>query len=349
MSLVKASKTKLSQYHHEMSRNLENSTNEKKKKKSISSVSLHDSHPKAFLDISNFSDLSQTTQSKLHSTSKYSVHFAGIDSPHETSLQSDNNPLSHILSQVTTAFCLLLNSETLLPHSGMFPYNGAIDSTKMSNICSDIVKAGDMVIATLLGIDESLDSTSYGLKSSFSISYLASVILKILELMPLDTHCSHYGLFSKLISAFLQLYFTELHHVIDHWSAILKYNYNDKVNFIKSYCCRISTAANLLHYIIELVNHTYNMSSSISYCNEVSTVASFASISFLIPSFQFLIKDVYVFINLLKNIFAQNQPKVLDHVKKSIRTSLEVLKFAKHWLTCLTGTKPPSKKLIQGN
>lgn len=343
VSLVNASKTKLSQYH-EMRGNLESSIEEKKMKKSSSSVSLHDSHPKAFLDISNFSDLAQTTQSRLHSTSKYSVHFAGIDSPHETSLKSD--PLNHILSQVTAAFCLLLNSEVLLPHSGMFPYNGTIDSVKMSNIYSDTVKAGDMVITTLLGIDE---LSSCGLKSSFPTSYLTSVVLKILELMPLDTNCSHYGLFSKLISAFLQLYFTELHDVIDHLSAILKYNYNDKVNFIKSYCCRISTTANLLHYIIELVNHTYNMSPFMSYCTEVSTVASFASFSFLTSSFQFLVKDVYIFINLLKNIFAQNQPKVLDYVKKCIRTSLEVLKFAKHWLAYLTGTKLPSKKLIQGN
>ena len=348
-SLVKVSRAKLSQYN-QMQGNIEGGPREKKRRKSLSSISLHDDHPNAFSDISNFPDVAQTVQSRLHNTSKYSVHFAGIDSIHETSLQGDNDPLHHIFSQAITAFCLLLNSEILLPHSGMFPYyNETIDSTMMNSIRNDVITAGDVVIVTLLGIDGPLDSNSEGfLKSSFSMSHLASVILKIFELMPLDVNCSHYGLFSKLISAFLQLYFTELHHGIDHWSAVLKYNYNDKVKFIENYCYRISTAANLLHYIIEHVNLIYDMSYCIS-SDQISTKINFASISFLMPSFQFLVQDVYFFINLLKKFFAQNQPNVLSYVKKNVRTSLEVLKFANHWLTCLTGTKPPCKNVIPGN
>lgn len=338
MSLVKASKARLAQYN-EMKGHLEASTKEKKAKQSLSSISLHDDCPKVFSDISNLSDLTQTG---LHSTSKYSVQFAGINSINETSFQSGDDPLNHVFSQATTAFCLLLNSEMLLPYHGMFPYKRTIDSAKMSTICSDVVKAGDIVIATLLGIDGPLDSC---LKSSFSMSYLSSVVLKIFDLMSLDVNSSHYGLFSKLITAFLQLYFTELHRGIDHWSAVLKYNYNDKLKFIDNYSYKISTAANLLHYVIEQFNSVYHMSSSLS----DDEIFSFTSISFLVPSFQFLIKDVYFFINLLKNLYAQNQPKVLNHVRECIRTSLEVLKFAKDWLKCLTGTKPPNKRLIPGN
>ena len=343
-SLVKVSKAKLSQYN-QMQGNIESSTKEKKRRKSLSSISLHDDHPNAFSDISNFPDVAQAVQSRLQNTNKYSVRFEGIDSIHETSLHGDNDPLHHVFSQAITAFCLLLNSEVLLPHSGMFPYSGTIDNVLMNSICHDVITAGDVVIATLLGIDDTMDLNMDGMKSSFSMSHLASVILKIFELMPLDVNCSHYCLCSKLISAYLQLYFAELHHGIDHWSAVLKYNYNDKVKYIESYCCRITTTANLLHYIIEQVNLTYDM----SYCinsDEISTRTNFASVSFLIPSFQFLVQDVY---NLLKKFFAQNQPNVLNHVKKSVRTSLEVLKFANHWLTCLTGTKPPGKKLIPGN
>ena len=346
ISLVKVSKARLSQYNH-MERNTEGITKERKRRKSLSSISLHDDHPNAFSDISNLPDVTQTIQSRLRSTGKYSVRFEGIDSIHETSsLHGDGDPLHHIFSQAITAFCLLLNSEMFLPHSGMFPYNGAIDSATMSSIRNDVITAGDVVITTLLGIDGPLDFNSEGLKSAFSLSRLASVILKIFELMPLDVHCSHYGLFSKLTSAFLQLYFTELHHGIDHWSATLKYNYSDKVKFIESYCYSITTTANLLHYIKECIKLTYDM----SYCiNDSDEISNFTSVSFLIPSYQFLVQDVYFFINLLKKYFAQNQPNVLDHVKKSVRTSLEVLKFANHWLTCLTGAKPPGKKLIPGN
>ena len=349
-SLVKVSKARLSQYNH-VQGNTESITKGRKRRKSLSSISLHDNHPNIFSDISNLPDVTQTAQSRLHSTSKYSVRFEGIDSIHETSsLYGDDDPLHQIFSQTITAFCLLLNSEVLLPHSGMLPYSGVIDSATMNSIRNDVITAGDVVITTLLGIDDPLDCNSEGiLKSSFSMSHLASVILKIFELMPLDVYCSHYGLFTKLTSTFLQLYFTELHHGIDHWSAVLKCNYNDRVKFIDSYCCSITTTANLLHYIIECINLTYDMSRCISHSDEISTRTNFASVSFLIPSFQFLVQDVYFFINLLKKFFAQNQPNVLNHVKKSIRTSLEVLKFANHWLTYLTGTKPPSKKLIPGN
>lgn len=346
-SLVKVSRSKLSQYNQMM----DNSIKEKKRKKSLSSISLHGNHLNAFSDISNLPDSAHTVQSRLHNTSKYSVRFAGIDSVHETSLQNESDPLKHIVSQAITAFCLLLNSETFQPHSGMFPYNETIDSTMTNSFHNDVITVGDMVIATLLGIDGAMESTSGDLKSSFTMSHLASVVFKILELMPLDVNCSHYGLFSKLISAFLQLYFTELHHGIDHWSVMLKYNYNDKVKFIRNYCSRISTDANLLHYIIECINHTYIMSSSVSgiYGGETSTVVNFTSLSFLISSLQSLVKDVYFFINLLKSFFAQNQPQVLSHVKSSIRTSLEILKFAKHWLASLTGPKPHCEKLIPGN
>lgn len=344
-SLVKVCKAKLSQCNYTRT-DINNSTNEKKRKKSLSSISLHDTHPNAFSDISNFPDVAQTVESSLHNAGKYTVRFAGIDSIHDTSHhQGDTDPLNHVFSPATTAFCLLLNSEILLPYSGMFPHNGTIDSAKMDSIYSDVVKAGDIVIAALLGIDGSVDSTSDSMKSSFSVSQLAPVVLKIFELMPLDTNCSHYGLFSKLIFVFLQLYFTELHHGNDHWSVVLKYNYNDKIKFIGNYCHRISTTADLLHYIIECINHTYDM----SYCICSDKMSPVPSVSFLIPSLQSLVKDVYFFINLLKNIFAQNQPNVLDHVKKSIHISLEVLKFAKHWLTLLAGIKPPSKKLTPGN
>ena len=348
ISLVKVSKAKFSHYN-QMRENKDTIKKEKKRRQSLSSISLHGNHQNAFSDISNFPDLDQTVQSRLHSTSKYSVHFAGIDDVHETSLHDDGDPVSHIFSHATSAFCLLLNSETLLPHSGMFPYSGIIDNAKVDCAHSDMVRAGNLVISVLLGIDGPLDLTSGNLKSFFSMSHLAPVVLKLFELMPLDTNCSHYGLYSKLTSVFLQLYFTELHHGFDHWSAVLKYNYSDKVNFIENYCHTISTTASLLHYIIECVNHTYDMSCCV--CgDEMSAVTSFASVSFLIPSFQFLVKDVYFFINLLKNLFAQNQSNVMDHVKKSIRTSLEVLKFTQHWLTCLTGgTKLPTKKLNPGN
>ena len=346
ISLVKACKTKLTQYN-QMQGSIESSTKERKRRKSLSSVSIHDDLPNAFSDISNFPDLTESIQSRLRSTSKYSVHFAGIDSVHETSLQEDSDLLSHVSSLAITAFCLLLNSEALLEHSSMFPYNGAVDSAMINAIHVDVVKAGDMVISTLMGTVGQLDTDSV-LKSSFSMSQLASVILRIFELMPLDMNCSHYGLFSKLVSTFLQLYFNELHCGIDHWSVVLKYNYKDKVEFIESYCYRISTSANLLHYIMEQIKHIYDM----SYCingDKTSATTSVASFSFLIPSFQFLAKDVYFFINLLKKCFAQNQPDVLKHVKKSIRTSLKVLKFANHWLVCLTGSTSYSKKLIPGS
>ena len=345
--LVKAAKAKFSQYN-QMRENKDTSIKEKKRRKSLSSISLHDNHLTAFSDISNFPDLDQTVQSRLQSTSKYSVRFAGIDDVHETSLYDDSDPVGHMFSYATAAFCLLLNSEVMVPYSGMFPYNGTIDSTKVDGAYSDMVRAGNLVISTVLGIDGPLGLTGDSLKSLFSVSHLAPVVLKLFELMPLDTNCSHHGLYSKLTSAFLQLYFSELHNDIDHWSVVMKYNYNDKVKFIENYCHTISTTANLLHYIIECISHTYDMSHCIS-GDQISTVTSFASVSFLIPSFQFLVKDVYFFINLLKNLFAQNQSNVMDHVKKSIRTSLEVLKFAQHWLTCLTGTKPPTKKLIPGN
>ena len=328
-----------------MQGSIENSTKERKRRKSLSSVSIHDDLPNAFSDISNFPDLTESIQSRLRSTSKYSVHFAGVDSVNETSLQSDGDLLRRISSLAITAFCLLLNSETLLQHSGMFPYNGEVDSAMINAIHIDVVKAGDMVISALLGTVGQLDSDSV-LKSSFSMSQLASIISRIFELMPLDINRSHYGLFSKLVSSYLQLYFTELHHGIDHWSIVLKYNYKDKVEFIESYCYRISISANLLHYIMEQIKHIYDTSYCISGDKIATSVASF---SFLIPSFQFLAKDVYFFINLLKKCFAQNQPNVLNHVKKNIRTSLEVLKFANHWLVCLTSTTSPSRKLIPGN
>ena len=67
----------------------------------------------------------------------------------------------------------------LLPHSGVFPYNRTLDSVMMDNIHNDVIRAGDAVIATLLGIDGPLDSNSEVLKSSFPMSHLTSVILKI--------------------------------------------------------------------------------------------------------------------------------------------------------------------------
>ena len=74
-SLVKISKAKLSQYN-QMQGNIERSAKEKKRKRSLSAISLHDNPPDAFSDITNFPESTPTIQSHARCTISVNIQYA---------------------------------------------------------------------------------------------------------------------------------------------------------------------------------------------------------------------------------------------------------------------------------
>jgi len=199
-------------------------------------------------------------------------------------------------SKLCTAFCLLLTSEQYTPHHGCYP---------SYEDCGDLLIAKDLVM-DLIGV--------------VPISHLSPLVLRLLELMPLDIYQSHYSLYAELLSHYLHLCVTEL------GDLLFSYNINSKV-FMDSYCVHVSSILRFIKYAMELVKSEYSMS-----CDGVAP----GSFSFLLPSLCCLVKYTKNFVGQLKQF--SDEPHNSEQVKSSANVCLQVLKFAKHWITLLTCT-----------
>jgi len=208
-------------------------------------------------------------------------------------------------SKLCTAFCLLLTSEQFTPHHGRYP---------SYEDCGDLLIAKDLVM-DLIGV--------------VPISNLSSLVLRLLELMPLDIYQSHYSLYAELLSHYLHLCVTEL-------GDLFSDNINSKV-FMDSYCVQVSTILRFIKYVMELVKSEYSMS-----CDGVAP----DSFSFLLPSLCCLVKHTNNFVGQLKQFSAE--PDISEQVKSSANACLQVLKFAKHWITLLTCTNVSCQRPLKG-
>ena len=209
-------------------------------------------------------------------------------------------------SKLCTAFCLLLISEQFTPHHGHYP---------SQEDCGDLITARDLVL-DLIGM--------------VSMSNLAPLVLRLLELMPLDIYHSHYNLYAELLSHYLHLCVTELGDVLHN-------NSSSSELLMDSYCTRVSTILRFIQYVIEIVNSEYSLSSY--------GAASSSCFSFLLPSLRCLVKHTYSFVGQLKRFSEKSN---ISEVKSSVHVCLQLLKFAKHWITLLTCTKASDCKPLKG-
>jgi len=209
-------------------------------------------------------------------------------------------------SNLCAAFCLLLTSEQFTPHHGCYPSH---------EDCGDLLMARNLVV-NLIGM--------------VPMSNLAPLVLRLLELMPLDIYHSHYSLFAELLSHYLHLCVTELGDVL------LNDNISSK-QLMDSFCVQMSTFLRFIKYVMELVKSEYSMA-----CDGIAP----SSFSFLLPSLRCLVECTYSFISRLKQF--SDKPDMSEQVKSSAHVCLQVLKFAKHWITLLTSTNAPCQRPLEG-
>lgn len=215
-------------------------------------------------------------------------------------------------SKLCTAFCLLLTSEQFSPHHGFYP------SSKDSG---EVLQVAELIVS-LIG--------------NVPMSSLTSLALRLLELMPLDVYHSHYSLYADLLSCYLYACVTELGDVLYSGNNSKQSTGNNK-ELIDTYSTRVSNIVSFIKYVIELVNSEYGIS-----CHGAAP----STFSFLLPSLRCLVKQISSFVHQLKQ--ASHKAGISELVKKSASISLQVLRFAKYWITLLTCTKESCKRPLKG-